>query len=508
MFKLLEIEFIDHPFFRSLPVRFVGHGEEQASNYTTLIIGPNGTGKSKLLLATIEIFNSLESVKRSGKNYSFKTKYRLKFTNRGREHKVDYTTGDLLINDNDYRKVIDNVDLPTKLLISAFSFNDKYPLREQRGKVVNPQYHYLGLKSTTNSLFVGNPTKTAISNLCEAVISKKDIAPLKDAFTTLDLRPTITLLYKPGRNFKFLLNNEFWDNRNQTPSQFVSSFTSFLKMNKRKNAKPMLRRLGNEKIERLLDDASKIRSLTSYLNENIRIITDLSRNAISLRPVLNLERDSSFDVFVKHVLALQVLSDLEVVSLDRLEVQKLNAEFSFDDSSSGEYHIILTYLNILSLLEDNSLVLLDEPEISLHPNWQIRYMDIFSRVFAHYPNTHFIIASHSHFLVSDLEQSKSHILGFAVDDSGMISVTQTEKNTYGWSAEQVLLDIFRVASTRNYFITRTVTDVLKELSKEQPNYGVVKSKLQQVIFLDINDFKDHDPMKEIFAELTKLYNDL
>lgn len=34
MFKLLEIEFIDHPFFGSLRVRFVGDGEEESDDNT------------------------------------------------------------------------------------------------------------------------------------------------------------------------------------------------------------------------------------------------------------------------------------------------------------------------------------------------------------------------------------------------------------------------------------------------------------------------------------------
>ena len=59
MFKLLKIEFIDHPILKDLKVDFCGEGEENAENYTTLIIGPNGTGKSQILLAVVSIFNSL-----------------------------------------------------------------------------------------------------------------------------------------------------------------------------------------------------------------------------------------------------------------------------------------------------------------------------------------------------------------------------------------------------------------------------------------------------------------
>lgn len=509
MFKLFDIEFIDHPFFNSLKVEFANIEEGRAENYTTLIIGPNGTGKSKILLAIISIFNSLELISNSPrKKYTHDFHYKLRFGNKGKMHIIDFSKDTLLINNEEYRKNPESLRLPEKIFISSFSFNDKYPLRESRGKVINDNYYYLGLKSTTNNIFLGNPTKNAISNLYDAVVKEKDIVPLKEAFTTLELRPEIKIVYKPGKYFKFLQNNEFFENRNVSVQKFENSFSDIIKKKRRKNSNPELKRLGNEKIEKILADKEKIQLVIHYLQENIRSLTVLENKEISLKPTLEFESKGSNNEFLKHILPFQLLSDLEIISFQRLEIKKLESRFSFDDASSGEYHIILTFINILSLLDENSLVLLDEPEISLHPNWQIKYMDIFNKIFRHFPKTHFIIASHSHFLVSDLKEESSNILAIEMNDDGSIKITPTPKNTYGWSAEQILLDVFRVATTRNYFITRTVTDVLKELSMEKPNYNNVKEKLKQIVFLDTKDFKDHDPMKEIFSELSILYQEL
>lgn len=509
MFKLLEIEFIDHPFFNSLKVEFVNQNEGWAENYVTLIIGPNGTGKSKILQSIIGIFNSLEShSKNQRKKYSFDFRYKLKFGNKGRIHNVDYSNDELLINEIDSRSNVDQLILPTQVMISAFSFNDKYPLRESRGKVTYENYYYLGLKSTTNNIFLSKPTRDAISNLYDAVINEKDIAPLRAAFTTLELKPELTLVYKPGKYFKFLQNNEFWENRNLTPSQFENAFSDFFRKQKRKDANPELKRLGNEKIEKLLSDTDKVKTIIDYLQENIRLVTELGNKEIALRPSLNFEQKSSFNEFTKNVLPFQLLSDLEIISFQRFEIKKLSTNFSFDDASSGEYHIILTYLNILSLLKENSLVMLDEPEISLHPNWEIKYMDIFNKIFHHFPKTHFIIASHSHFLVSDLKAENSCILAVDVNEAGRIEIRSTERNTYGWSAEQILLDVFKVATTRNFYISKTITDVLKEMSEVNPNFQLIKSKLEAIIFLDTKDFNVHDPLLDIFKELKTFYNEL
>jgi predicted ATPase len=508
MFKLLEIEFINHPFFGSLAIKFTGVSEEDAKNYTTLIIGPNGTGKSQILLAVISIFNSLEVSFRTGQKYNHPYYYKLRFTNKGLSHVVEYGKKGLLINGAKQDTVKKNFYPPSRLIISAYSFNDKYPLRENRGTIINENYYYLGLKSTSNNIFINNPPKDAIANLNNAIQKGKDIIPLKEAFTTLELKPELKLVYKQSKNFKFLQNNEFWENKKLNAAEFTFSFSAFVEKRRRKNKNSSLGRFGIGKMERLLADDDKIQLIVTFLNDNIRLVTDSKNKELSLKPFLDFNDSTSFKQFANYVQSFQLLSDLEIVSFDRFEIKKLNINFPFDNASSGEYHIILTFLNILSLLEDNSLVLLDEPEISLHPNWQIKYMSIFNKIFNHFPNTHFIIASHSHFLVSDLKSESSIILSIDLNEANEIEIKPVEKNTFGWSAEQVLLDVFKVPSTRNYFITKTITDVLKELAKERPDFDLVKSNLDQVIFLDTKDFNDHDPMKDIFFELTNLYNDL
>ncbi len=76
------------------------------------------------------------------------------------------------------------------------------------------------------------------------------MAPLSAAFTTLALKPELTLVYKPSKQFKFLQNNEFFENKNLTITQFKNSFTEFLKKKKRKKATTELKRLGNDKLKR------------------------------------------------------------------------------------------------------------------------------------------------------------------------------------------------------------------------------------------------------------------
>ena len=501
MFKVISLEFFGHSFFKDLKIQFVPQSEINQSNYISFIIGPNGTGKSKVLLALVSIFNSLDNIfSEYNPKYNFDYKYTLVFENDDEIFTVKYDGDSLLINDFEYYNHIEYLNLPSKTLLSCFSFNDKYPLREQRGRLTASRYHYLGLKSTTNNIFISNPTKAAIGNLYNAILANKDISPLKDAFSILELSPVMKLVYKPGKYFSFL-KYLAQGSRTLSTADFRDLFESYIQEKRNSTRRMDLKRLGDEKITRFFDDEMNVSNLQSYLNDHLDLLLRLIKRELSLMPELDLTSQNSFHGFTYHVNALKALSDLEIISFQRFEIKKQRDNFSFDDASSGEYHVIISFLNILSLIENNSLVILDEPEISLHPNWQIRYMEIFDKVFSRFPHCHFIIASHSHFLVSDLKTKQSTIIAMTLDDYGLVETNMLEQNTFGWSAEQILLEVFNVATTRNYYLTRVVGRILKELSKTEPNLEILKREVSELRRLDIDNLNDDDPLKNVIEKL-------
>ena len=120
--------------------------------------------------------------------------------------------------------------------------------------------------------------------------------------------------------------------------------------------------------------------------------------------------------------------------------KKGNEEFNFGDASSGEANILTTMISLIPLVEDNCCVLIDEPEISLHPSWQYRYIELLTNVFQSFNGCHIIIASHSHFLVSDLPTDNSSVITLNKID-GLVKSELLPNSTFGWSAEDILLNI-------------------------------------------------------------------
>lgn len=138
----------------------------------------------------------------------------------------------------------------------------------------------------------------------------------------------------------------------------------------------------------------------------------------------------------------------------------------FEECSSGEKHMIFAFAGIMNDISNDSLILIDEPEISLHPEWQIKYISLLKKVFEKYKGCHFILASHSHYLVSDLQGDTSSIVTLSRTNSLSPKAELLPFETYAWSAENIIYNVFGLRTTRNYYFE---SDLHKLLSMIQSN---------------------------------------
>ena len=88
-------------------------------------------------------------------------------------------------------------------------------------------------------------------------------------------------------------------------------------------------------------------------------------------------------------------------------------ELSLETLSSGEKHDFIMFYNLIFNIKDHGLVLVDEPEISLHIEWQESYLDILIEI-CELNDLQAIVATHSPNIVSshyDLLVDKGEING-------------------------------------------------------------------------------------------------
>lgn len=83
---------------------------------------------------------------------------------------------------------------------------------------------------------------------------------------------------------------------------------------------------------------------------------------------------------------------------DRIKFKQNSQELSPYKLSSGEKQMLIILLTVLIQDQKNCILLMDEPEISLHYEWQKRLIEIIREL---NPNVQLIIATHSPFIAMD-----------------------------------------------------------------------------------------------------------
>jgi predicted ATPase len=112
------------------------------------------------------------------------------------------------------------------------------------------------------------------------------------------------------------------------------------------------------------------------------------------------------------------------------------------------YHLAMGAPNGLKLAENRGVVLVDEVDLHLHPEWQQRVIPTLARVF---PRLQFIFTSHSPLLVGTVHGANVFVL--ETEEMGGIRksiLRPSEEEVYGLSADQILTSgHFGLASARN-----------------------------------------------------------
>lgn len=93
----------------------------------------------------------------------------------------------------------------------------------------------------------------------------------------------------------------------------------------------------------------------------------------------------------------------------------------------------------------DGIILIDELELHLHPEWQSRISVILKEIF---PYAQFITTTHSPHVLQNAEPMEIIALGFDNDRVVLRDLTQCEYGFKGWTVEEVLEDVMGMADTR------------------------------------------------------------
>lgn len=448
-------------------VEFVNHKNDKSSNHFSLIVGNNGTGKSRLL------GNIVRKLKR------------------------DYSDEPIAAGVNAKNKtlfsVFESSGTPSKLVAVSNSISDKFPIDHlwDRNSLMyfnyrEERYNYLGTRSRigTHSLSL---IRRAIDILLENYSNEHVSRCYRHVFSYLDYRPIIKLEYKT-LSYRYSSRYSL-----ELPKGYINS-DQFIEYVNKTLDHSVYKDYKNNFIYKYSERLDEVRDFFNFLRSKDHSTYDLEINFSSENINRIVGNKKLYDDDFRIYEILTILRKLGLVSSPNVKLFKHNdASFSFSDASSGEANILTTLISLIPLVEDNCCVLIDEPELSLHPIWQYKYIELLTKIFDNFSGCHIIIASHSHFIVSDLPIGNSSVITLK-KEKNQVTSTLLPESTFGWSAEDILLNVFDMPTTRNHYVSVVVSEALELIGNGEKS-GKRFTELKASLYYIKTSIKDEDPLK-------------
>jgi len=154
-------------------------------------------------------------------------------------------------------------------------------------------------------------------------------------------------------------------------------------------------------------------------------------------------------------------------------------------------------LGIAGSIQDNSLICIDEPEISLHPEWQTDIIGQLQKAFSGYEGCHFIIATHSPQIVAGLTIKNGFILDL---EAQQIHRSRDHSNR---SADFQLAEVFNAPGLNNEYLIRISLSILSKLAKRQELTPDESEKISMLA--NIREcLSDIDPVRHLVDQVLAL----
>lgn len=377
----------------------LGRKLNRSNNCVDIITGPNGCGKTETLEALLAYADEL--VQDLPRQFNQRTSV--------------HASG-----------------LPSKVVVQTFSpFTRFYAPRVDRASIsdrylerdVRPDsYVCVGLHRASRTVGASLSRKILEESLFRLSENPESAETLFSVLYELGFHTQLHLEYTPQSAFKKAFNAE-------SPEEVMNAYRD--KLNSRN---PYLQK--NEQLRREFD------------SENITDVFRHSVDVVMRHQNRRSNRRSGYQLFASlenarrdfHTIqAFALLRRLDVLSLTSCEISTQEHKLiDVAKTSSGQQQMLCAVLGLATSISNNCLVLVDEPELSLHPEWQLKFVDALFRIADSVHNAHIIVATHSPLIVQQGMQHGADIIqmGDRVQSS---SRSLTDESL---SVEQALIDVF------------------------------------------------------------------
>ncbi|MCS5508874.1 ATP-binding protein [Curtobacterium flaccumfaciens pv. flaccumfaciens] len=401
-------------------------GISRPANCITLLTGPNAVGKSRTLADIAEIFAIADHAKpRPGFAASFEyslgdTRCTLSFDGR-----------QLLATRNGRAISAEKLPGPTRVVAVTTSAFDRFRLPMQRTR--DERYRYLGLKDSRGRISATAGVYRSLEELFDrSDDNSSHRSRIGSVFRDLGFEARVEVLFSWTSRGRAFASGAELDSRLDQETRQVRQF-----------ARSMPDTASDEELRsaaRLLD--------SSAFEEKAMLFADF-------------DRPHSYGS--EHFQAMRALRRAGMVRTSGVMLERLETGQRLDiqDASSGQLSLVSSLLGIASAIDDNSLILIDEPEISLHPAWQSTYVDKLMQMFAAFRGCHFLVATHSPLVASGMEEHDGNLVSLETD---RLSVDELHGST-----DETLVRAFGVSTSGNLYMKQLLVKVLRMVSGGEYN---------------------------------------
>jgi predicted ATP-dependent endonuclease of OLD family len=375
-----------------------------SNSFIDVFVGKNGTGKSNLFEALIEIFRHLYEYDKNKVELNFN--YIISFTINNKETKIEWEwmSSQLKINDRK-RQTIGRTLLPDNLLIYYSGHNDtvaglvnKYEDAFQK-RIKNANFdesrRFIGIGSEYKELLLSVLLMQKDDNKARQFICRK--------LGIQQIAPEVRLrLKRPSYATSSTFDIEYNDNSDRYwKSAGITKI--FL-----------------DRLSKCISTASGnlVRDEGYFVNDDRYILYfDIAQIQSEFNEFSSQELFRQFD-------NLKTLNMLAEISIP-LTLENGN-EAAISHFSDGQFQSVYIY-SIIELFKDrNCITLLDEPDSFLHPEWQFEFLkQVFEITDATAQNNHVLMSSHSAATLFPLDEQT--ITLFKIEDSKVQSSKETKK---------------------------------------------------------------------------------
>lgn len=435
----------------------------QSGNHFSVLTGPNGSGKTEILVSIGNIFH--------GRFHRKNEPLEVDWTRHGQNYQTSYVNRDV----TGVARVVAQTFSPFSRFLPESHLHSDVGQRSDsildRFELPKDEYIGVGFDSGTK-LNMQNFSRFIIENgILRLSERPKAARAIFRVLYELDFKEGMSLRYKSDRRLDVLTAiahnphaiEDVFHRLRETMEFSIDGYGAFRNQNG-----ALIRELRRREPEEV---AEFVRGAIGLIQRYAEYTEPFSRQV---------SKTYSFHTFQEHGMVsdfsvLQAFSMLRRLGLLQLINCELNPighkPIDVTLTSSGQQQLLCSFFGLAAALDDETVVLIDEPELSLHPRWQLNFFTHLEHVLEAFSGCHVILATHSPLITQSAVRRNADIIHLGQEEKATQPIARQNL-----SVEEALVNIFDTPLPNSLHISNEIFELI---SKAEAGGVLAKAASQQ-----------------------------